>query len=200
MARRSGSWFSGCRLRRRGPRCCLLQALGCLRRCGRGREYNSAEVPERTLRSVYFPPFRAALDAGAGTVMTALNTVNGIPATANPFTLGRVLRGEWQFDGLVVSDYKAVKNLIAHGMASNEREAASLAILAGVDMEEESDLFRTRWGRSGEEWRGSAGAGRRGRPPCAPAQVPTGPLRPPLQRRAARARVCCPRNIWPLRP
>ncbi len=98
---------------------------------------------ERSLRSVYFPPFRAALDAGAGTIMTALNTVNGIPATANPFTLGRVLRGEWQFDGLVVSDYKAVKNLIAHGMASSEREAARLALLAGVDMEEESELFRT---------------------------------------------------------
>ncbi len=107
-----------------------------------GREYNAAEVSQRTLRSVYFPPFHAALDAGAGTLMTALNSVNGIPATANPFTLRRVLRGEWKFDGLVVSDYNAVKNLIAHGMATDEREAARLALLAGVDMEEESELFR----------------------------------------------------------
>ena len=108
-----------------------------------GREYSSAELSERTLRSVYLPPFRAALDAGAGSFMTALNTVNGIPATANPFTLGRVLRGEWHFDGLVVSDYNAVQNLVAHGMAANGREAARLVLLAGVDMEEESQLFRT---------------------------------------------------------
>ena len=73
--------------------------------------------------------------------MTALNTVNGIPATANPFTLGRVLRGEWRFDGLVVSDYNAVKQLVAHGMAADEADAARLALLAGIDMEEESELF-----------------------------------------------------------
>src|SRR5206468_639995 len=83
----------------------------------------------------------AALDAGAGSIMTALNAVDGIPATANPFTLGRVLRGEWGFDGLVVSDYNAVKQLVAHGLASDEREAARLALLAGIDMEEESELF-----------------------------------------------------------
>ena len=104
-------------------------------------EYNAADVSERSLRSIYFPPFRAALEAGVGTFMTALNTVDGIPATANPFTLGRVLRGEWRFDGLVVSDYNAVKQLVAHGMAADEREAARLALLAGVDMEEESVLF-----------------------------------------------------------
>src|SRR4029079_6726415 len=73
-----------------------------------GREYNAAEVSERTLRSVYFPPFRAALDSGVGSFMTALNTVDGVPASADPFTIGRVLRGEWRFDGLVVADYKAV--------------------------------------------------------------------------------------------
>ncbi len=108
-----------------------------------GREYNAADISERTLRTVYFPPFRAALDAGAGTVMTALNTVNGIPATAHPFTLSEVLRGEWKFDGLVVSDYNAVKQLIAHGMAADEAEAARLALLAGIDMEEQSRLFNT---------------------------------------------------------
>jgi beta-glucosidase len=108
-----------------------------------GREYNAADLSERTLRAVYFPPFRAALDAGVGTFMTALSTVDGIPATAHPFTLGAVLRGEWKFDGLVVSDYNAVKQLVAHGLASDESEAARLALLAGIDMEEESRLFNT---------------------------------------------------------
>jgi beta-glucosidase len=112
-----------------------------------GREYNAAEVSERTLRTVYFPPFRAALDAGVGTFMTALNTIDGIPATANPFTLGRVLRGEWQFDGLVVSDYNAVKQLVPHGLAADDDDAARLALLAGIDMEEESTLFRAHGAR-----------------------------------------------------
>ncbi|MBX6311554.1 MAG: glycoside hydrolase family 3 C-terminal domain-containing protein [Isosphaeraceae bacterium] len=109
-----------------------------------GREYNAADISERTLRAIYFPPFRAALDAGAGTVMTALNTINGIPATAHPFTIGEVLRREWRFDGLVVSDYDAVKQLIPHGLAADESEAALLALLAGIDMEEQSRLFQDR--------------------------------------------------------
>ena len=70
--------------------------------------------------------------------MTAFKTVNGIPASANPFTLGRVLRGEWRFDGFVVSDYDAVKQLVTHGMAANESEAARLALEAGMDMEKVS--------------------------------------------------------------
>jgi beta-glucosidase len=108
-----------------------------------GREYNAAFVPEGTLREVYFPPFRAALEAGVGTLMTSLNTVNGIPATAHPFTLAKVLRGEWKFEGLVVCDYNAVKQLVAHGMAADESDVARLALLAGIDMEEESRLFAT---------------------------------------------------------
>jgi beta-glucosidase len=106
-----------------------------------GRAYNTADLSERTVRTIYFPPFRAALDAGVGTFMTALNAVDGIPAAANPFLLGQVLRGEWDFDGLVVSDYNAVKQLVAHGLAADEAEAARLALGAGVDMEEESETF-----------------------------------------------------------
>jgi beta-glucosidase len=106
-----------------------------------GREYDAADVSERTLRDVYFPPFRAAREAGVATFMTSLNTVNGIPATANPFTIGRVLRGDWRFDGLIVSDYKAVEQLVPHGMAADESDAARLALLAGIDMEEESRAF-----------------------------------------------------------
>jgi beta-glucosidase len=112
-----------------------------------GREYNAADVSERTLRSIYFPPFRAAVEAGVGTVMTSLNTVDGIPATANPFTIGQVLRHEWKFDGLVVSDYNAVKQLMTHGLAADESEAARLALLAGIDMEEQSRTFATHGAR-----------------------------------------------------
>jgi beta-glucosidase len=108
-----------------------------------GREYNVADVSERTLRDIYFPPFRAAREAGVATFMTALNTVNGIPATANPFTIGCVLRGEWQFDGVLLSDYQAVEQLVAHGMAADASDAARLALLAGIDMEEESRTFNT---------------------------------------------------------
>ena len=106
-----------------------------------GRDYNAADLSERTLRSVYFPPFKAALDAGAGTVMSSLNAVNDVPATASPFLLTQVLRREWKFDGLVISDYKAVEQLIAHGVASDPADAARQAIAAGIDMEEMSRLF-----------------------------------------------------------
>src|SRR6266851_755873 len=80
-----------------------------------GRDYNTTDMSENTLREIYFPPFKAAIDAGAGTVMSAFNDLNGVPTSANPFTLTRVLRGEWKFDGFVVSDYTAVKELINHG-------------------------------------------------------------------------------------
>jgi beta-glucosidase len=100
-----------------------------------GREYNTTDVTERALREVYFPPFKAARDAGVGSFMSAFNDVDGTPASANPFTLTHVLRGEWKFDGLVVSDYTSVLELIKHGIAADEAEAARKALTAGVDME-----------------------------------------------------------------
>jgi beta-glucosidase len=106
-----------------------------------GRDYNTTDVSERTLREIYFPPFKAALDAGVGTFMSAFNDLNGVPASANPFTLTKVLRGEWKFDGFVVSDYTSVQELINHGLAANEMEAARLALGAGVDMEMVSRLY-----------------------------------------------------------
>ena len=89
-----------------------------------GRDYNTTDVSERTLREVYFPPFKAAVDAGVGTFMSAFNDLNGVPASANPFTLTDVLRGEWKFDGFVVSDYTSVEELMKHGVAANGAEAA----------------------------------------------------------------------------
>ena len=106
-----------------------------------GRDYNTTDMSERTLREIYFPPFKAAVDEGVGTLMSAFNDLNGVPATANPFTLTKVLRNEWNFDGFVVSDYTAVQELIQHGLAANETDAAQLALNAGVDMEMVSRLY-----------------------------------------------------------
>ncbi|QEH39238.1 Periplasmic beta-glucosidase precursor (plasmid) [Aquisphaera giovannonii] len=106
-----------------------------------GRDYNTAELSEHTLRTVYLPPFRAALDAGAQTFMCSFNTVNGVPASANPFLLTKVLRDEWRFDGLLVSDYESVKETIAHRTAADGADAARQALNAGVDMEMVSRLF-----------------------------------------------------------
>jgi beta-glucosidase len=106
-----------------------------------GRDYNTTDVSEATLREVYFPPFKAALDAGVGTFMSAFNDLNGVPTSANPFTLTRVLREEWKFDGIVVSDYESVKELMNHGLAADEMEAARAGLSAGVDLEMVSRLY-----------------------------------------------------------
>ncbi|HEV2761772.1 MAG TPA: glycoside hydrolase family 3 C-terminal domain-containing protein, partial [Pyrinomonadaceae bacterium] len=106
-----------------------------------GRDYNTTEISESALREIYFPPFKAAIDAGVGTFMSAFNDLNGVPASANPYTLTKVLRGEWKFDGLVVSDYESVRELLNHGVAADESEAARQGLSAGVDMEMVSRLY-----------------------------------------------------------
>jgi beta-glucosidase len=106
-----------------------------------GRDYNTVDMSELRMREVYFPPFKAAIDAGVGTFMSAFNDLNGVPASANPFTMTTVLRGEWKFEGFVVSDYESVKELINHGLAANESEAARYALAAGLDVEMVSRLF-----------------------------------------------------------
>lgn len=106
-----------------------------------GLDYNSVDMSERTLREIYFPPFQSALDAGAASIMASFNELSGVPATANPWLLTDVLRREWSFDGLVVSDYTADFELIDHGFAADEREATRLAFLAGVDMSMQSGFY-----------------------------------------------------------
>jgi beta-glucosidase len=106
-----------------------------------GREYNTTEISERTLRGVYLPPFRAAVDAGAGTIMSAFNAINGVPASANAFTLTRVLRNEWNFKGFVVSDWTSVREIMLHGIADDEPTAARKGFMAGVDMDMQSNLY-----------------------------------------------------------
>lgn len=106
-----------------------------------GRDYNTTEISEHTLRQYYLPPFHAAVEAGTASLMSAFNSLNGMPASANAFTLKQVLRKEWGFRGLVVSDWSAVGELLAHGIASDGTAAAHKAFVAGVDMDMTSSLY-----------------------------------------------------------
>jgi len=100
-----------------------------------GRDYNSTGVSERTLRNVYLPPFEACVKAGAMTLMTSFNDNDGIPSTGNGFLVNDVLRGEWGFDGFVVSDWASIYEMVNHGFAEDNKRAGELAFNAGVDMD-----------------------------------------------------------------
>jgi beta-glucosidase len=100
-----------------------------------GREYNTVDMSEQQLRNYYLPPYKAAVDAGAASVMSAFNSLDGVPASANPYLLQTILRQEWGFGGTVVSDYQAIQELIDFGFATNGADAARLALTAGVDIE-----------------------------------------------------------------
>lgn len=108
-----------------------------------GRDYNAVDVSPIALRQIYLQPYRAAVDAGVATVMSAFNSLNGIPASADPLTLTQILRNEWGFDGFVVSDWGAVGELLNHAIAADGATAARKALEAGVDMDTESNLFGT---------------------------------------------------------
>ena len=106
-----------------------------------GRDYATVSMSEQDLRDVYLPPFKAAADVGAASFMNAFNEVNGVPATGNRFLLQDILRDEWQYDGFVVSDWNSVIEMIAHGYAKDEKEAAYRAAWAGMDMEMTSKTY-----------------------------------------------------------
>ena len=106
-----------------------------------GMDYNSAEISEHTLREFYLPPFHAAVDAGAASIMTAFESLNGIPASANPFTIKEILRKEWGFQGLVDSDWTSIAELIPHGIANDPATAARKAFRAGVEMDMVSGFY-----------------------------------------------------------
>ncbi len=108
-----------------------------------GRDYNAADMSEITLRQVYLEPYRAAVEAGAATLMSAFNSINGVPASANPFTLTQILRKEWGFDGFVVSDWDAVAELRNHSIGADDATVARKALEAGVDMEMKGSLYGT---------------------------------------------------------
>jgi beta-glucosidase len=106
-----------------------------------GRDYNTVDLSERTLREVHLPPFKAAFDAGAGSTMSAFNEIGGVPGTCNTFTLRTVLRDEWSWPGVVISDFNAIGELVQHAVAANLKGAARLAIVAGVDVDMESGAY-----------------------------------------------------------
>lgn len=109
-----------------------------------GRDYNAVDMSDLMLRQVYLPPYQAAIDAGAATVMSSFNSLDSVPETANPYTLTQILRKEWNFNGFVVSDWGAVGELIAHGVALDNATAAQKAITAGLDMDMESGAYHER--------------------------------------------------------
>ncbi len=100
-----------------------------------GRDYNSVNIGKRILNEVYMPPFKTAVDSGVATIMSAFNDIDGIPASANHYTLTEVLRNEWKFKGFVISDFNSVAELVPHGIAANKTEAALEGLTAGVDVD-----------------------------------------------------------------
>ena len=100
-----------------------------------GRDYNTVDISERTLREIYLPPFHAAVNAGVASIMSAFDDLNGVPASANYFTLTKILRDEWKYKGVVISDYNSIGELINQGIAKDKQDAAREAISAGVDID-----------------------------------------------------------------
>ncbi|MGA0532073.1 glycoside hydrolase family 3 N-terminal domain-containing protein [Hansschlegelia sp. KR7-227] len=106
-----------------------------------GRDYTAADLSERAIRETYLPPFQAAVDAGARCMMAAFNAPDGVPSIANPRLLTDILRGEWGFGGVVMSDFEAIDELLAHGYAADQRDAARLAFAAGAEIDMQSSAY-----------------------------------------------------------
>jgi len=126
--------------------------------CESGRDYNTTNIPENELRNVYLPPFRAAIEAGVATVMASFSELDGVPASGNRFLMTQILRDEWQFEGFVVSDWGSIEQLVVHGFAADEKEAAYEGVAAGVNMEMASRAYArhvaglVEEGRIGLDW------------------------------------------------
>ena len=106
-----------------------------------GRDYNTVDMSERQFREFYMPPYKAGIDAGALSVMTAFNEYDGVPATGNPYLLKDLLKGEWNFQGFVVTDYTSINEMVHHGYARDEAEAGVKAVNAGVDMDLQGEVY-----------------------------------------------------------
>jgi beta-glucosidase len=126
--------------------------------CESGRDYNTTNIPENELRNVYLPPFRAAIEAGVATVMASFSELDGVPASGNRFLMTQILRDEWQFEGFVVSDWGSIEQLVVHGFAADQKEAAYEGVAAGVNMEMASRAYARHLaglveeGRIGLDW------------------------------------------------
>ncbi|SUG14298.1 beta-glucosidase [Salmonella enterica subsp. arizonae] len=136
-----------------------------------GKEYNSVDMSSQRLFNDYMPPYKAGLDAGSGAVMVALNSLNGTPATSDSWLLKEVLRDEWGFKGITVSDHGAIKELIKHGTAADPEDAVRVALKSGVDMSMADEYYSKYLPgliKSGKVTMG--GTGRRGAP-CAQRKI-----------------------------
>jgi beta-glucosidase len=118
-----------------------------------GRDYNTVDMSERFLREYYMPPYKAAVEAGAATVMTSFNDYDGVPATGNKFLVDNILRKEWFFKGFVVTDYTGINEMVNHGVVANEAAAGELALNAGVDMDMQGAVYQRFLKKSVEEGR-----------------------------------------------
>jgi beta-glucosidase len=118
-----------------------------------GRDYNTVDMSERFLREYYLPPYKAAVEAGAATVMTSFNDYDGVPATGNKFLVDNILRKEWLFKGFVVTDYTGINEMVNHGVVANEAAAGELALNAGVDMDMQGAVYQRFLKKSVEEGR-----------------------------------------------
>ena len=106
-----------------------------------GRDYNTVDLTDRTLRETYLPPYKAAVDAGVGTVMAAFNDIDAVPAHASQYLMQQILRKEWGFNGFVVSDFTGINELVPHGVAADSSLAGQLAIEAGINMDLQGDVY-----------------------------------------------------------
>ncbi|MGK9475572.1 glycoside hydrolase family 3 N-terminal domain-containing protein [Melioribacter sp. OK-6-Me] len=106
-----------------------------------GKDYNTVDISERTLREIYLPPFKAAVDAGVGSLMSAFNEIGGVPSSANKLLLTQILRNEWQSDAFVLTDWNTIGEFLIHGIANDLKEATKIAIEASIDMDMESNGY-----------------------------------------------------------
>jgi beta-glucosidase len=118
-----------------------------------GRDYNTVDLGQQTLRDIYLPPFKACVDAGVGTFMTSFNEINGVPSTGSPFLLRHILHDQWNFHGFVVTDYTGINEMVPHGFAADEKQAGEEAVNAGVDMDMQGAVYYHYLKKSLEEGR-----------------------------------------------
>ena len=158
-----------------------------------GMEYNTADIPDTTLREVHLPGFKAAFDAGALSTMSSFNDIAGVPSTANHYLLTDILRGEWGFKGLVVSDYTSEEELILHGYAADGPDAVVKALTAGLRHLDAVGALLEASARSGESGPGADGGGRYRGAARAVGQEGAGAVRQslPLARPGARGSATC---------
>lgn len=141
MAEAQVRGFQGKNMRDEGRVCACIKHFAGYGAAIAGRDYNTSELSERTLRQYYLPAYKAGIDAGAGMVMTSFNTIDNIPATTNQWLMRDVLRGEMGFDGVLISDFSAIMETVAHGYSENKRDAAKKALEAGVDIDMMSSCY-----------------------------------------------------------